>query len=161
MIRSVSLAVLIVVLGAGTAEAFTAKGSAEQVYATGLTAGAQATLLDAAGKSVKTRKASSLGGLLFRNVKPGDGYVVRAADGTKSDPITVLSTRPAPPSTDVYNQTPPPAGSGYMTPRDGTHPPSPAPPPQDVSNAAGLDLPHLPVSPSYPTLVEYSGYGYA
>src|SRR3954470_6180310 len=160
MIRSVSLAVLILVLGASTAEAFTAKGSAQQVYATGLAAGAQATLLDSAGKAVRTRKANSLGGLLFRNVKPG-GYVVRTADGTKSDPITVISTQPAPPSTDVYNQTIPTDGYGYITTRDGTQLAYSVHPPQDVSNAAGLDLPHLPISPSYPTLVEYSGYGYA
>ena len=96
--------------------------------------------------------------------EPGEGEVlirVRAADGTTSDPITVISTRPAPPSTDVYNQTIPTDGYGYMTTRDGTQLAYSVHPPQDVSNAAGLDLPHLPISPSYPTLVEYSGYGYS
>jgi predicted acyl esterase len=161
MIRSVVLAVLMLVLGASTAEAFTAKGSAEQVYVTGLDAGARMSLVNASGRTVATRPADSLGGLLFRNVKPGDGYIVRAADGTKSDPITVLSTRPAPPSTDIYNQTIPSDGYGYLTTRDGTKLAYSVHPPQDVTNAGGLDLPHLPVSPSYPTLIEYSGYGYA
>src|SRR6266850_5467113 len=120
MIRSVALALLVLVLGASTAQALTAKGSAEQVYVTGLAAGARATLVDAAGKDVRTRTANPLGGMLFRNVKPGDGYRVRAADGTTSDPLTVLSNQPAPPSTDVYEQTIPNDGYGYMTTRDGT-----------------------------------------
>src|SRR5213592_3687730 len=80
-----------------------AHGSVEQVYVTGLTPGAKATLVDAAGKDVKARAADSLGGLLFRNVKPGGGYRIRVADGgATSQALTVLSNQSAPPSTDVY-----------------------------------------------------------
>src|SRR4051812_16564730 len=161
MIRSIILALVVLVLAASSAEAFIAKGSAEQVYVTGLAAGARATLVNGAGKDVATRTANPLGGMLFRNVKPGNGYRVKAADGTTSDALTVLSDQPAPPSTDSYNQTIPSDGYGYITTRDGTQLAYSVHPPQDVSNAAGLDLPHLPISPSYPTLVEYSGYGYA
>src|SRR4051794_2490357 len=85
------------------AASFSAHGSVEQVYVTGLKAGAQAELVDAAGKVVATHEASSLGGTLFRAVKPGDGYHVRSA-GDESGPLTVLSTKPAPPSTSIYNQ---------------------------------------------------------
>src|SRR4051794_4495821 len=161
MIRSIILALVVLVLAASSAEAFTAKGSAEQVYVTGLAAGARAMLVNGAGKNVATRTANPLGGMLFRNVKPGSGYRVKGADGTTSDALTVLSDQPAPPSTDSYNQTIPSDGYGYMTTRDGTQLAFSVHPPQDVSNAAGLDLPHLPISPSYPTLVEYSDYGYA
>src|SRR5690348_547225 len=97
---------------AAAAEAFDAHGSAEQVYATGTSAGQQMALLDSSGHVVQTKAADSLGGVVFRNVAPGDGYRVRAAaGGPASDPLTVLSTRPAPPSTDVYNQSIP--SSGY------------------------------------------------
>src|SRR4051795_6871054 len=113
---------------------FSAHGSAEQVYVTGLGAHEKMTLLDRHGHAVQTKKADSLGGRLFRNVKPGSGYRVRAPGGTKSDALTVLSTRPAPPSTGVYNQTIAPSGYQHLTPRDGTKLAMDVPPPQDVSS---------------------------
>ena len=55
---------------------------------------------------VATRNANDLGGLLFRDVTPGDGYRVRlTATNETSGPLTVLTTQAAPPSTDAYNQT--------------------------------------------------------
>jgi hypothetical protein len=53
---------------------FDAVGSAEQVYVTGLTSSAQASLTTSHGKTLYTQTADSLGGLLFRNVPPGKGY---------------------------------------------------------------------------------------
>jgi predicted acyl esterase len=169
MIRSVGVSVGVAVLvlafanGAGAAGAsFTARGSVEQVYVTGLDPGARMSLLDRRGRRVATKQADSLGGLLFRNVKPGTGYRVRpSAGGAKSVPLTVLSTRPAPPTTSVYDQAIAPDGYGYLTTRDGTKLAISVHPPQDISNAEGIDLPHLPVGEPYPTLIEYSGYGYA
>ena len=79
------------------------------------------SLLNRAGQTVATKRADAQGGLLFRNVKPGAGYRVRPAEeGATSEPLTVLSTRSAPPSTDVYNQKIPSSGYGYLTTRDGT-----------------------------------------
>jgi uncharacterized protein len=148
--------------GTAAAATFTAHGSAEQVYATGLSANEKITLLDRKGHAVQAKKADSLGGLLFRDVKPGSGYRLRAPDGTKSDPLTVLSTRPAPPSTDVYNQTIAPSGYQYLTTRDGTKLAINVHPPQDVSSALPTGpLPELPSGQPSPTLIEYSGYGYA
>ena len=72
---------------------------------TGLSPGAQMSLLNAAGTTVATQQADSLGGLLFRNVHAGQRLPrAPAGGGTTSGPLTVLSTQPAPPSTDVYNQ---------------------------------------------------------
>src|SRR5438445_13467814 len=89
--------------GAGAAQAScSAHGSVEQVSATGMAPAAQASLLDRRGHTVARRQADAQGGLLFRDVRPGGGYRVRAA-GTTSDALTVLSTRPAPPSTSVYD----------------------------------------------------------
>src|SRR5262245_28943302 len=156
---------LVCASGASAADpSFSARGSVEQVYATGLPAGAETSLLDSGGQVVATRNANDLGGTLFRNVTPGDDYRVRLdATGASSGPLTVLTTQSAPPSTDVYNQTVPSDGYGYMTTRDGTKLAYSVHPPSDVTNVEGVDLPHDPALDSVPspTLIEYSGYGYA
>src|SRR5262249_9172173 len=56
---------------------FSAHGSVEQVYVTGLAPGAQMSLLRSNGTTVSTQTADSLGGLLFRSVAPGLRYRVR------------------------------------------------------------------------------------
>jgi hypothetical protein len=185
---------LITVAGAGAAPAgaatFTAHGSAEQVYVTGLAPDATMSLLGPSGKTVDTQQADSLGGLLFRNVPPGGGYRVRSkADGSESAPVTVHSDAAAPWDPSVYNQSIPDNGYTYLTTRDGTqlaidvHPPTaPAgepglpvglPVPPGLPSLPGLPpLPSplerhssrshsVPFVPPYPTLIEYSGYGYA
>jgi uncharacterized protein len=147
---------------AADAAAFDAHGSVEQVYATGLPPGARMILFNRRGRRVARNHADELGGVLFRKVKPGRGYRVRlASGGPKSGPLRILSTRPAPPSTDIYNQSIPSNGYGYLTTRDGTRLAIDVHPPQDVTHALpGLELPTLPAGQT-PTLIEYSGYGYA
>jgi predicted acyl esterase len=150
--------------GTSAAEAaVNAHGSVEQVYVTGLGPNAQMSLLNRAGKTVATKRADAEGGLLFRDVKPGSGYRVRAAQGGgESGSLTVLSTRSAPPSPDIYKQTIPSSGYGYLTTRDGTKLAIDVHPPQDVSGALPTGyLPQLPGGQPTPTLIEYSGYGYA
>jgi hypothetical protein len=183
---AVLVAALLAVAGAAApvagAATFSAHGSAEQVYVTGLSPNARMSLLTAMGKTLYTQSADNLGGLLFRNVPPGSGYRVRpAAGGTESAPITVHSDAAAPWDPSVYNQSIPDNGYTYLTTRDGTqlaidvHPPTspagepglstglPVPP----SLPGGVSVPGLPVPhsggfvPPYPTLIEYSGYGYA
>src|SRR5258708_5509499 len=123
----------------GAQPAFSAHGSVGQVYVTGLDANAQMSLMNGAGQTVATEPADSQGGLLFRNVAPGSGYRVRpAGGGAESEPLTVLSTRPAPPSTDVYNQTIPSSGYGYLTTRHGIKLAIDVHPPPDVTNAVSL-----------------------
>jgi uncharacterized protein len=148
--------------GAETAASLDARGSVEQVYATGLLPGAQVSLYDSQGQEVATKNANDLGGVLFRNVAPGDGYRVGLASvGPESPPLRVLTTQSAPPSTDVYNQSIPASGYGYLSTRDGTQLAIDVHPPQDVTHVLpGVELPPLPNGPM-PTLVEYSGYGYA
>jgi hypothetical protein len=139
---------------------FDAHGSVEQVYATGLVPGAQVSLLDGGGQTVATRNANQLGGTLFRKVEPGDGYRV-ASGGEESSPLKVLTTQPAPPSTDLYDQTIPEDGYSYLTTRDGTELAIDVHPPSDVTGVLpGVELPPIPAGPT-PTLIEYSGYGYA
>jgi uncharacterized protein len=145
-----------------SATSFEAHGSVEQVYATGLGPGARMTLFDRRRRKVATKPADSLGGVLFRNVAPGGGYRVRlASGGPRSGPLRVLSTRSAPPSTNIYSQSIPSSGYGYLTTRDGTRLAIDVHPPQDVTHVVpGVELPTIPTGPT-PTLIEYSGYGYA
>ncbi len=159
---------------AASASAFTAQGSAEQVYATGLAPNAQGSLLNSSGATVYTQNADALGGLLFRNVTPGTGYRVRlTSTGEASGPITVHSDAAAPWDPGIYNQSIPDNGYTYLTTRDGTqlaidvH--SPTSPAGEPGLPSIFHFPTLPqtglitpdYTPPYPTLIEYSGYGYA
>jgi predicted acyl esterase len=152
--------------GPGT-PTWTAAGSAEQVYVTGLAPSTQMSLVNAAGTTVATQRANSLGGLLFRKVAPGSGYHVRrVSDGQLSPALTVHTNQAAPWDPGVYDQSIPSNGYGYLTTRDGTklaiyvHPPtSPA---GEPGLPPGTPIPSGPAfAPPYPTLIEYSGYGYA
>jgi predicted acyl esterase len=155
---------------AASASAFTAQGSVNQVYAAGLPANAEAALLNSSGATVYTQNADSQGGLLFRNVKPAAGYKVRlTSTGEASGSLTVHTGAATPWNPAVYNQEIPEQGYTYLTTRDGTqlaisvHPPShPAGEPGVPSE---FKFPTFPAptgyAPPYPTLIEYSGYGYA
>src|SRR5262245_36884815 len=100
--RRVKRAVFLLAVGVAAAlpasagAAIVVRGSAEQVDVTGATHGAKLTLVDKKGKKIATVKAGSLGGAIFRNLKPGSGYRVN-----KSKPVTVFSNRSAPPSTSI------------------------------------------------------------
>ncbi|MFZ0388502.1 MAG: CocE/NonD family hydrolase [Solirubrobacteraceae bacterium] len=134
-----------------------AHGSVEQAYATGLAPHATATLLRH-GARVQIRRADGQGGVLFRGVAASGGYRIRAG-GRRSGQLTVMTGRDAPPSTNSYHQSitaqpgqgqltaPDPANYQYLTTRDGTK--------------LAIDV-HTPGGPGpWPTLIEYSGYGYA
>ncbi len=147
-----AVAVSFAVIGAALASApaalgaeLTARGSVEQVQVTGGTPGETVDLVRK-GKSVQSKTAGPLGGVVFRRVEPGRGYVADDGEGA-THKVRVLTTKPKPPSTGIYDQAIPADGYGYLTTRDGT---------QLAINV------HLPSGGGpYPTLVEYSGYGYA
>jgi predicted acyl esterase len=144
---------------------FSARGSAGQVYVVPAPGAhlsrAKMTLLDRHGRPVETESADSLGGLLFRHVQAGSGYKVRLdSNGKESGPVIVHSDAATPWDHGIYDQSIPTSGYTYLTTRDGTrlaidvHPPT---------QPAGLPLPLslLPPHGPFPTLIEYSGYGYA
>src|SRR4051812_43771742 len=138
MTRLALLVLALVAFPCGSAmAAVDVRGSAEQVLVTGLKPGARVKL------GAKTQRAGSLGGAVFRNVRPGR-YTVAGKRGR------VFSTRSAPPSTSLYRQRIASSGYGYVKTRDGT--------------TLAIDV-HLPPGAgragSYPTVVEYAGYGYA
>jgi uncharacterized protein len=162
VLLAAALLAALAIPGHAGAASFEARGSVEQVYATGLPPGAQVSLYDSEGGEVAAKGANELGGVLFRNVAPGGGYRVGLTSaGPESPPLQVLTTQSAPPSTAVYNQSIPSSGYGYLTTRDGTKLAINVHPPQDVLKILpGVELPPLPSGPT-PTLIEYSGYGYA
>ena len=127
--------VLLVPSAASAANSLAVHGSVNQVYVTGAQPGTSLRLVRK-GKTVSKKPVGSLGGVLFRRVAAGKGYRVRAADGSLSVPVGVMSDRSAPKDPSIYNQTLPAGGYGYLTTRDGTSlavdvrlpgPPPPAP----------------------------------
>ncbi|HET7311451.1 MAG TPA: CocE/NonD family hydrolase [Mycobacteriales bacterium] len=154
--------------GAATATAspFVAAGSARQVYATGLHAGSTVILTNGKGETVAKRKVNYLGGVLFRDVKPGTGYHVKQLpSGPRSKALTVHNDNPAQWNPSIYKQPIQTDGYGYMTTRDGTKLAYRVWLPTELGGAEGtpgLTAPGGPAySSPYPTLIEYSGYGYA
>jgi uncharacterized protein len=139
---------LLVPSAASAANSLAVHGSVDQVYVTGAQPGTSLRLVRK-GQTVRKKPVGSLGGDLFRGVSAGKGYRVRAADGSVSVPVGVMSDRSAPKDPSIYNQTLPAGGYGYVTTRDGT------------SLALDVRLPGPASAGPYPTLVEYSGYGYA
>jgi uncharacterized protein len=133
--------------GASAANSLAVHGSVEQVYVTGAQPGTSLRLVRK-GKVVSKKPVGTLGGVVFRRIPTGKGYRVRAADGSLSRRIAVMSER-APKNTSIYDQTLPAGGYGYLYTRDGT------------SLALDVRLPGPASDGPYPTLVEYSGYGYA
>ncbi len=144
------------VTAAAATSSVNAVGSVEQVYVTGLTPGAQASLLGPAGEPLKTQTVNSLGGLLFREVPPGEGYRVES-EGVQSDPLVVHNDDPAPWDPSIYNQSIPSQRLPYLTTRDGTklaltRAPADEPrhPPRSQASGAATGWPRRPVPSAVP-----------
>ncbi|MFL6172459.1 MAG: CocE/NonD family hydrolase [Marmoricola sp.] len=145
-----------------------AHGSAHQVWATGLPGNAAVQLVNAAGGTLASQRATAQGGVLFRDVTPAGGYRLRKVyDHQLSNAVTVHSDASTSWNPGTFDQPISSNGYQYLTTRDGTrlaisvHPPTS---PADLPGLpAGTPLPNLglPYTPPYPTLIEYSGYGTA
>jgi predicted acyl esterase len=123
-----------------------ARGSVEQVAITGADPGARLELTNRGGRTVARGEADAAGALLLRDVAPGAGYRVAAADsGARSEPLRVLRAdeHPAP---SFYRTQRLDDGYQYLTTRDGTQ------------LAVNVRLPGPVEEGPYPTVVEYSGY---
>ncbi len=145
---AVALALALTPAAASAANSLAVHGSVNQVYVTGAQPGTSLRLIDRKGRKVSTKPVGLLGGVIFRRI-PAGKYRVRAADGSRSVRIGVMRDRAAPKDPSIYNQTLPEGGYGYMNTRDGT------------SLSLDVRLPGPASDGPYPTLVEYSGYGYA
>ncbi len=151
--------------GASATVAPSAHGGAEQAYAVGLRPHARARLVARGGKTLQTARVDAQGGVLFRRVHPGRGD--RITSGTwRSPSLDVLSDRAAPPTKKIDDQSIH-AGYGYLTVRDGTklaidvHLPHTVPASSLLTGGLPENASIVKATKPYPTLIEYSGYGYA
>ena len=95
---------LVCLVATASAAAFSAQGSAKQVYVTGLAANAQVSLLNSGGTTVYTQNADSLGGPAVPQRDtgqrlPGARALARAK---RPDPITVHYDAAAPSDPSAY-----------------------------------------------------------
>jgi predicted acyl esterase len=143
----------------------TARGGVEQAYAVGLRPHARARLLAPSGRTLQSRRVDAQGGVLFRSLRPGGGDRITSGHW-RSRALRVLTARAAPPSRRLYDQRIH-AGYGYLTVRDGTrlaidvHLPHAVPATSLLTGGLTRNASIVKVTRPYPTLIEYSGYGYA
>ena len=131
----------------GTAD-FEVRESVEQLHITKTEPGTSLTLFDANGNEVQTGVTDDLGSLIFRQVEPGDGYVIRETDDPDvyTRDLTVMSVEGSFPDPSFYADQVLEPGYGYIETRDGTR------------LSIYVSLPGPPEDGPYPTLVNYSGY---
>jgi len=121
--------------------------SVEQLLVTGADPGRELAVLDAGGAVVAKATADERGSAIVRDLPPGDGYRVAAADdeGLASDPTEVWAVDDVPDAA-FYEGQELTEGYQYVETRDGT------------LLAINVTLPGPPEDGPYPTVVEYSGY---
>ena len=149
--RAAVMGLLLGGLLAGPAEAapsFDARGSVEQVYATGLEPGRR----DEAGRrdrarSSRRKRANAEGGRALPAREAGQGLPRQAGRRRRglaeADACSPTARRPLTPS--VYDQEIPADGYGYLTTRDGTKLAINVHPPSDVKDVIpDLPIPDLP-----------------
>lgn len=131
----------------GRPASFQAHGSVGQVWLTGAPKGVVATIFGPQGQGVIT-KTDARGSLIFRNLKPGPGYVVQVGSGSdaqQTSPVRVLRNDERP-SQAFFDAKQIGNGYQYVTMRDG------------IELAIMVRLPGPADQGPYPTLIEYSGY---
>src|SRR2546427_3843045 len=142
----------VLLAGEPAAAAVEIQGGIGFVAVTGAPPGGVLALGDPHHLEVGRGTTDRLGSLLFRDLTPGRGYVVRdtAADGFVSDPVTVLKFDEQPDAS-FYTGQHLQAGLQYIQARDGTLLAA------MVRAPLGKSLGDGP----FPTVVEYSGYAAA
>ena len=127
-----------------------AQGGIGLVAVTSSVSGALLVLSDHRGHEVARGTTDRFGSLIFRELDPGRGYVVRDDASGDTVPVTVLAFKDRPDQS-FYAQQTLHEGLNYIRARDGTLLAAMVRPPLGGSLASG----------QFPTLVEYSGYAVA
>ena len=130
------------------AASFSVRGSLEQLFVTGAEPGQTLALYNTLGDFQTEAEADYQGSLVFRNVKPYDGYTVASTSAPLeiSPPVEVKAIEGSTPPQAFYESQTLEPGFGYITMRDGT------------KLSVYVQLPGPPEDGPYPTLVNYSGY---
>jgi uncharacterized protein len=142
----VLLALLAVASPATAGAALKARGSVGQAYVLGAGKGQRLQLLNANGRVIASARPDRLGSKIFRELRPGRGYVVRQGR-KRSRPFRVLRAGDNPPRSS-YRRTELKQGLNYVKMRDGVELA------MTVRLPAGKTLADGP----FPTFIEYSGY---
>ncbi len=134
--------------GDGGNASFDVRESVEQLHVTHAAPGDTLVLTDEGGAEVQSGVVDELGSLIFRELAPGDGYVVATEAGDEyTGPLTVMSVENSlPTDPDFYAGQELGPGFGYIRTRDGT------------TLSVYVTLPGPPEDGPYPTIVNYSGY---
>lgn len=129
---------------ASAAVTFSVRGSIEQVATWGHVPGTGVELIDGAAAVVDSATADDQGAVLFPEVPPGPGYVVRTAAGD-SEPVAVTDpeVHPAP---SFYEGIELEEGYGYLPTRDGTR------------LSVNVAFPFVGGDGPWPVVLNYSGY---
>jgi hypothetical protein len=128
---------------------FEVRESVEQLHVTHAEPGHALVVLDSESEVVAEGEVDAWGGLMFRQLEPGEGYVVR---DVSTDPVQetggleVISVEESQPEPDFYSGQVLEPGFNYIRTRDGT------------LLSAYVQLPGPPENGPYPTIVGYSGY---
>lgn len=127
---------------------YAVRESVEQLAVTGLDPDAEVEVLEGGpGEAVvvDAGHADAMGSILFRDLQPGSGYVVRSG-GVETDGLVVESPESSRPAQAFYDGQDLVEGFQYVETRDGT------------TLSVNVVLPGPIEDGPYPTVVEYSGY---
>jgi predicted acyl esterase len=128
---------------------FRVRESVEQLHVMGAQESQVLGVYDATGAQLASGEADALGGLIFRQLAPGNNYTVREESGNPVEAVQnleVWSVEASLPDTSFYSDQVLQPGFNYITTRDGTR------------LSAYVTLPGPIEDGPYPTIVNYSGY---
>lgn len=143
----------VVALGgvAATAEAkVTAHGSIDQAYVLGAKKGQRLALVNRKGRTLARGHADRFGSKIFRALKPGPGYAVRAGNGNghATRRFSVLRAGASPKQLFYRKQPALRQGLNYVKMRDGV----------ELAMTVRLPAGKTMADGPFPTLIEHSGY---
>jgi len=113
---AVAAATLLGAAPAAHAAGMTARGSIGEIYVLGAKAKQKVTLLDRSGRTAGTGRADRFGSFIFRDLRQGATYTVRA--GSQKKRATVLKAGANPPES-FYKKMKLKPGLNYVKMRDG------------------------------------------
>ncbi len=133
---------------ARVSENYSVRETVEQIYLWNTEPGSAFEVVDADGVQVASGVTDEMGGLVFREVPPAEGYEVRPVDDPDdyTGPLTVIAFEDSQPDPALYESQVLTEGYQYLTMRDGT------------TLSAFVYLPGPPEDGPYPTIVNISGY---
>jgi predicted acyl esterase len=127
--------------------ALKARGSIEQAYVLGAKKGQKLQLVRH-GRVIDAGAADSFGSKIFRELKPGPGYVVRAGAGGKRTRAFRVLRPGANPRRAFYKRKTLKQGLNYVRMRDGV----------EIAMTVRLPQGKTLADGPFPTIIEYSGY---